>query len=94
MVGIVVDELKLAAPGVVIGFGLDVAQRVGDDRRGLEMVREVVEDSAGRNEIAAGDAFAVEEDIFGFQRAGEIGFGDDARATCTSKAFPCCRWFS
>jgi len=40
VVGVVVDELKLAAPGVVVGFGLDVAQRVGDDRRGLEMVRE------------------------------------------------------
>ena len=32
----------------------------------------------GRIEVLACDALAVEEDIFGFQIAGKIGFGNDA----------------
>ena len=57
MVGVVGDELKLAAPGIIIGFGFDVADRIGDCRGGLEVVREVVEDASGSGgpKVAAGD---------------------------------------
>jgi len=61
MVGIVVDELKLAAPGIEIGFTLDVSRGVGNDRSGFEMIREIVKNAIG---ALAGDALAIEEHIF------------------------------
>jgi hypothetical protein len=42
MIGIVVGELELTAPGIIIRFGFDVACGIGDDRSGLQMVREVI----------------------------------------------------
>jgi hypothetical protein len=63
VIGVISEELELATPGVVIGFGFDVAHSVGDHRRGLEMVREVIRHGS-RREITAADAFTVKEDIF------------------------------
>ena len=41
------------------------------------MVREIISHGVARK-ILAGGPLAVEEDVFGFKRAGQIGFGDNA----------------
>jgi hypothetical protein len=79
VVGVVVDELQFSAPGVIIRFGFDHAGRIGDHRRGLEMVREVIEDAAcAGSAVTAGNALAGKGNVFRFQSAGQIAFGDDA----------------
>src|ERR1700746_4006561 len=64
MIGIVVDELKLAAPGVVVFVFSDRTNGIGDDREALQVVGEVVENRCcAAGEVFAGHAFAIEEDI-------------------------------
>jgi hypothetical protein len=76
VVGVVVGELKLTAPGIIIRFGFDYTCRVGNDRRGLQMVREVIEDAAcAVDSVAAGNALAVKENVFALGCFCEIGFG-------------------
>ena len=76
VVGVVGDELQLAAPGVIIRVGHDHASGIGNDRSGLQMVREVIEHAARAvDPVAAGHALAVKEDIFAFDGPAEIGFG-------------------
>jgi hypothetical protein len=68
MVGIAIDELKFAAPGIEIGFALDIAGGISDDRSGLQMIREVIRDGIARK-VFAGDTLPTKENIFRFQCA-------------------------
>ena len=79
VVRVVVDELKLAAPGVIIRLGLDHPGGIGDHRRGPQMVRKVIEHAAraGRA-VAAGYTLAIKENVFRFGRAGQVGFSHHA----------------
>jgi len=43
MIRVVVDELKFAAPGIIIGVGFDGSCGVGDDRSGLQMIGKIIE---------------------------------------------------
>jgi len=66
MIGVIIDELKFPTPRVIIGLRLDGADRIGDDRRRLEVIGEII-----RNRVAwkifAGHALAVEEDVFALE---------------------------
>jgi hypothetical protein len=68
--------MEFAAPGVVIRLGLDHAGGIGNHRRGLQLIGEVIEHSAcAGGAVAAGCTLAIEKHVFGLQRSGEITLG-------------------
>jgi hypothetical protein len=75
VVGVVRDELKLAAPGIEIRFTLDASCGIGNHRSRLEMVREIIKDTVN---AFARDALAVEENIFVRQVSTQV-IDNDAR---------------
>lgn len=75
VVRVAVDDLKFAAPGVVIRFGFRNSSGIGDHGRAVHKVSEVIEDAAGR--IAAGNALAVKEHVIGELAGGDVQLGDD-----------------
>jgi hypothetical protein len=60
MIGVAVDELNLAAPGIIVRFREDVAAGIGDNRRCLEVIGEIIRNVVA-GEVPAGYAVAVEE---------------------------------
>jgi hypothetical protein len=64
VVWVIVDELELAALRVVVRFGRDRARRIGDDRRSLQVIREIVGHGVA-GKVLAGDALVAEEDVPG-----------------------------
>jgi hypothetical protein len=76
VVGIVRDELKLAAPWIVVRFGLDHTSRIGDHRSSLQVIREIIENSIG---ALARDALTVEENIFVGQVSAQVALAHDSR---------------
>ena len=76
MVGIVVDELKLASPRIKIRFALDVASGVSNHRCSFEVVGEIVKNAV---RAFARHALAVEENIFVGQVPAQVAFPDDPR---------------
>ena len=72
IVGVVVEELEFAAPRVIVRLGFDHAGRIGNDRRGLQMVREVI-DRQSRVNIGHLDKAWLRKHLFLAPRTGGRG---------------------
>src|SRR5579884_4401915 len=80
VIGIVVGELKFAAPGIIIRFSFDVARSISHNRSRLEMVGEVIKHSScAVHTVSARNTLSSKKHILARRGSRKIGFGHDPR---------------